>query len=163
MFARSDSRFATEKTNEEIHVNFTSERRSISRQQEESDEMRFGNFYRKSFFLFCLTWIYRWNRWKRVLFYKCKLGLALRYSADMFINMLKTKLNGFLQNGFKYRKISQLFEEFPRKSETNAFKSFICRRENFTAVRSFASKNCNSWQQYMSYKSSFLGSIISLF
>ena len=64
----------------------------------------------------------------------------MRYSADMFINMLKTKLNGFLQNGFKYRKISQLFEEFPRKSETNAFKSFICRRENVTAVRSFASQ-----------------------
>ena len=63
------------------------------------------------------------------------LSLALRYSADMFINMLKTKLNGFLQNGFKYRKISQLFEEFPRKSETNAFKSIICRREPFGHLR----------------------------
>ena len=97
-----------------------------------------------------------------MLFYKCKLGLALRYSADMFINMLKTKSNGFLQNGFKYRKISQRFEEFPGKSKTNAFKSFICRRENLTAVRSFASQNCNCWQQYMSYKSSFLCSIIYL-
>ena len=99
------------------------------------------------------------KRWKRVLFYKCKLGFALRYSADMFINILKTKLNRFLQNGFKYRKISQLFEEFPRKNETNAFKSFICRRENVTAVGSFASQNCNSWQQYISHKSSFLCSI----
>lgn len=39
--------------NEEIHVNFTSERRSCSRQQEEGDEIRFGNFCRKTFF--CLT------------------------------------------------------------------------------------------------------------
>ena len=49
--------------------------------------------------------------------------------------MLETKLNGFLKNGFKYRKISQLFEELPRKSETNAFKSFICRREPFGHLR----------------------------
>ena len=69
------------------------------------------------------------------MFYKCKFGLALRYSADMFINMLKTELNEFLQNGFKYRKISQLFEKFSRKSKTNAFNSFICRRENVTADR----------------------------
>ena len=62
--------------------------------------------------------------------------------------MFKTKLNGFLQNGFKYRTISQIFEQFTRKTETNAFKSFIRRRENVTAVRLFASQNCNSWQQY---------------
>ena len=42
--------------------------------------------------------------------FKCKLSLALLYLADMFINKLKTELNGFfLQNSFKYRKNSQPF------------------------------------------------------
>ena len=39
--------------------------------------------------------------------------------------MLKPKLNGFLQNGFKCRTISQIFQQFTRKSETNAFKKIL--------------------------------------
>ena len=51
--------------------------------------------------------------------YKCQISLALRYLTDMFINKLKTKFNSFLflQNGFKYKKNSQLLlKKFPRKS-----------------------------------------------
>ena len=49
--------------------------------------------------------------------YKCRLSLALFHSADMFINKLKTKLNDFLQNDFKYKKNSQLLlKKCPRKS-----------------------------------------------
>ena len=55
---------------------------------------------------------------KKFFVFKCKLSLALLYLADMFINKLKTKLNGFvLQNGFKYRKISEPFlKKCPRKN-----------------------------------------------
>ena len=51
--------------------------------------------------------------------YKCKLSLALLYLTDMFINKLKTEFNSvfFLQNGFKYKKNSQLLlKKFHRKS-----------------------------------------------
>ena len=51
-----------------------------------------GSFYRQIFCLFNLNF-HEWNRQKRFLFYKCKLGLALLYSADMFINKLETKSN----------------------------------------------------------------------
>ena len=78
---------------------------------------------------------------ENVFCYKCKLSLALLYLADMFINKLKTKFNSFLQNGFKYKENSQLLlKKFLRRSSTNAFKSFICRQENATAVRSLRAK-----------------------
>ena len=41
---------------------------------------------------------------KGVFVYKCKLSIALIYSAGMFLNKLKTKFNSFQQNGFKYKK-----------------------------------------------------------
>ena len=58
------------------------------------------------------------NRWKsQFLVYKCRLSLALFHLADMFINKLKTQLNDFLQNDFKYKKNSQLLlKKCPRKS-----------------------------------------------
>ena len=58
------------------------------------------------------------NRWNsQFLVYKCRLNLALFHLADMFINKLKTKLNDFLQNDFKYKKNSQLLlKKCPRKS-----------------------------------------------
>ena len=83
---------------------------------------------------------------KKFYVYKCKLslGLALLYLVDLFINKLKAKFNNlFLQNDFKYKKNSQLLlKKFPRKSETNALKSFICRQEKATAaaVRSLRAK-----------------------
>ena len=41
-------------------------------------------------------------------------SLALIYLAGMFINKIKTKFNRFLQNGFKYKKDSQLLlKKFP--------------------------------------------------
>ena len=43
---------------------------------------------------------------KGVFVYKCKLSIALIYSAGMFLNKLKTKFNSFQQNGFKYKKNS---------------------------------------------------------
>ena len=49
----------------------------------------------------------------------------------MFISKLKHRFNSFfffyrIQNGFEYKKDSQLLlKNFPRKSETNAFKSFM--------------------------------------
>ena len=55
-----------------------------------------------------------------------------------------------LQNDFKYKKNSQLLlKKFRRKSQTNAFKSFIYRQEKATtsAVRSLRAKTvivCNS-------------------
>ena len=54
-----------------------------------------------------------------------------------------------LQNGFEYKKNSQLFlNKFPCKSSTNAFKSFICRQETPTATGLvIARQNCNCWQQ----------------
>ena len=56
---------------------------------------------------------------KSFFVYKCKLGLALLYLADMFINKLMTKFTSFfLQNGFKL-----LLKKFPRNSQTNALKN----------------------------------------
>ena len=49
---------------------------------------------------------------KEVFVYKCKLSIALIYSAGMFLNKLKTK---FQQNGFKYKKNSLLLlTKFPQ-------------------------------------------------
>ena len=42
------------------------------------------------------------------------LSLALLYLVDLLINKLKTKLNLFLQNDFKYKKNSPLLlKKFP--------------------------------------------------
>ena len=82
---------------------------------------------------------------KRFFVYKCKLSLslALLYLVDFFVNKHNTKFhNLFLQNDFKYKKNSQLLsKKFSRKSYTNVFKSFICRQEKATAVRSLGAKN----------------------
>ena len=52
---------------------------------------------------------------KGVFVYKCKLSIALIYSAGMFLNKLKTKFNSFQQNGFKYKKNSLLLlTKFPQ-------------------------------------------------
>ena len=55
---------------------------------------------------------------KTFFVYKCKLSLALRYLADKGSNIsLKLDLIVFLQNGFKYKKNSQLFlKKFSHKS-----------------------------------------------
>ena len=79
--------------------NFTNKRESCYWQHEQGDEIRFGSFYKWTFV--CLTFIYRWKRWKKFFVFKCKLSLALLYLAGMFINKLKTKLNGFF-----YRMVS---------------------------------------------------------
>ena len=74
---------------------------------------------------------------KKVFVYKCKfLSLALLYLVYLVTNKLKTKFNNlFLQNDFKYKNNSQLLlKKFPRYSEANAFKSFICRQEKATAA-----------------------------
>ena len=83
---------------------------------------------------------------KKVFAYKCKfsLSLALLYLAYLVTNKLKTKFNNlFLHDDFKYKKNSQLLlKKFPRYSEANAFKSFICRQEKATraVVRSLRAK-----------------------
>ena len=82
---------------------------------------------------------------KKFFVYRCKLSLslALLYVAKLLINKLKTKFNSFfyLRNGFRYEENSQLpLTKFSRKSSTNFVKSFICRQENVTAVRSLRAK-----------------------
>ena len=66
---------------------------------EEGDEIRF-----RSFNLFDLN--LSMKRVKKFFVYKCKLGLALLYLANMFINKLESKVTVFKQNGFKYKKNS---------------------------------------------------------
>ena len=61
---------------------------------------------------------------KGVFVYKCKLSIALIYSAGMFLNKLKTKFNSFQQNGFKYKKNPKLLlTKFPHNGYKKAFKS----------------------------------------
>ena len=75
---------------------------------------------------------------KSFFVYKCKLSLSILYSADMFINELKTNLNVFFflkewfQNTY-WTNVSARANE-----NKNAFKSFIYRQENVKAGRSFA-------------------------
>ena len=58
----------------------------------------------------------------------------------MFINKLKTK-KVFLQNGFKYKKNSQLLlKKISPQELKKSFKSCICRQENAAAVRSLRAK-----------------------
>ena len=75
---------------------------------------------------------------KKFFVYKCKLSLslALLYLVDLFINKLKTKFNNifFYRMILNKKKNSRLvLKKFPRKSSTNAFKSFICVQEKATA------------------------------
>ena len=110
---------------------------------------------------------------KKFFVYKCKLSLslALLYLVDLFINKLKTKFhNLFLQNDFNYKKNSQLLlKKFPRKSYTNAFKSFICRQEKATAVavRSLRAKivivGNNIWVKNQSIKCAQLSHRFSIY
>ena len=53
-------------------------KRAVPEIQEEGDEIRFRSFHRKSYV--CLTWIYRWNRWKRFLY----LMRNLKHIGDLY-------------------------------------------------------------------------------
>ena len=53
-------------------------KRTVPEIHEEGDEIRFRSFHRKSYI--CLTWIYRWNRWKRFLY----LMRNLKHIGDLY-------------------------------------------------------------------------------
>ena len=70
------------------------------------------------------------------------LSLSLLYLVDLFINKLKTKFNNLFYRMILNTKRIHNLKKFPRKSETNAFKSFNCRQEKATvaAARSLRAK-----------------------